>query len=165
MPFRDKVYVAWCGLRGAVPIIFAIMPLAAGIPQARFIFNIVFLCTLVSLLVQGTSLSQMAKWLKLDDRTARLRELEDFDVDFSDEIKSVTTEITVTDSVLERGCHLMDLGLPDKTLVVMVKRHKKYFVPTGKTVLHAGDKLLIITDDHEALMETYKSVRIDADTK
>lgn len=165
MPFRDKVYVAWCGLRGAVPIIFAIMPLAAGIPQARFIFNIVFLCTLVSLLVQGTSLSQMAKWLKLDDRTARLRELEDFDVDFSDEIKSVTTEITVTDSVLERGCHLMDLGLPDKTLVVMVKRNKKYFVPTGKTVLHAGDKLLIITDDHEALMETYKSVRIDADTK
>lgn len=163
MSFRDKVYVAWCGLRGAVPIIFAIMPLAAEVPQARFIFNIVFLCTLVSLLVQGTSLSQMAKWLKLDDRTARLRGLEDFDVDFSDEIKSVTTEITVTDSVLERGCHLMDLGLPDKTLVVMVKRNKKYFVPTGKTVLHAGDKLLIITDDHEALMETYKSVRIDAD--
>ena len=54
----------------------------------------------------------------------------------------------------------MDLGLPDKTLVVMVKRNKKFFVPTGKTVLLADDKLLIITDDHEALMETYNTLNI-----
>ncbi len=160
MAVRDKVYISWCGLRGAVPIIFAIMPLAADVPQARFIFNIVFLCTLVSLLVQGTSLSQMAKWLKLDDNSSKLKGLEDFDVDFSDDIKSVTTEITITDAILERGAHLMDLGLPDKTLAVMVKRQNKYFVPTGKTTLHAGDKLLIITDDHEALIETYKMLNI-----
>ncbi len=158
---RDKVYVSWCGLRGAVPIIFAIMPLAADVPQARFIFNIVFFCTLVSLLVQGTSLPIVAKWLKLDEQPDNLKGLEDFDVDFSDEIKSVTTEITVTDRVLERGNHLMDLGLPDKTLVVMVKRGDKFFVPTGKTSLHAGDKLLIITDDQDALKETYKMLQIE----
>ncbi len=160
MDFRSKVYISWCGLRGAVPIIFAILPLAEGIPQARMIFNIVFLCTLVSLLIQGTSLPQMAKWLKLDDNSKQLKKVEDFDVDFSDEIKSVTTEITITDQILEKGNHLMDLGLPDKTLVVMVKREKKFFVPTGKTALHAGDKLLIITDDRAALMETYSSLNI-----
>ncbi len=160
MDFRSKIYVSWCGLRGAVPIIFAILPLAEEIPEARMIFNIVFLCTLVSLLIQGTSLPQMAKWLKLDDNTKQLKKVEDFDVDFSDEIKSVTTEITITDQILEKGNHLMDLGLPDKTLVVMVKREKKFFVPTGKTVLHAGDKLLIITDDRAALMETYSSLNI-----
>ncbi len=160
MDFRSKIYVSWCGLRGAVPIIFAILPLAEEIPEARVIFNIVFLCTLVSLLIQGTSLPQMAKWLKLDDTSKQLKKVEDFDVDFSDEIKSVTTEITITDQILENGNHLMDLGLPDKTLVVMVKREKKFFVPTGKTVLHAGDKLLIITDDRAALMETYESLNI-----
>lgn len=158
---RDKIYISWCGLRGAVPIIFAILPLAADVPHARLIFNIVFFCTLVSLLVQGTSLPIVAKWLKLDDETDDLKGLEDFDVDFSDEIKSVTTEITVTGKVLERGNHLMDWGLPDKTLVVMVKRGTKFFVPTGKTVLHEGDKLLIITDDQAALKETYKTLQIE----
>ncbi len=158
---RDKIYISWCGLRGAVPIIFAILPLAADVPHARLIFNIVFFCTLVSLLVQGTSLPIVAKWLKLDDETDDLKGLEDFDVDFSDEIKSVTTEITVTGKVLERGNHLMDWGLPDKTLVVMVKRGTKFFVPTGKTVLHEGDKLLIITDDQTALKETYKTLQIE----
>ncbi len=157
---RDKIYVSWCGLRGAVPIIFAILPLAADVPHARLIFNIVFFCTLVSLLVQGTSLPIVAKWLKLDDETDDLKGLEDFDVDFSDEIKSVTTEITVTSKVLECGNRLMDWGLPDKTLVVMVKRGDKFFVPTGKTVLHEGDKLLIITDDQLALKETYKTLHI-----
>ncbi len=158
---RDKIYISWCGLRGAVPIIFAILPLAADVPHARLIFNIVFFCTLVSLLGQGTSLPIVAKWLKLDDETDDLKGLEDFDVDFSDEIKSVTTEITVTAKVLERGNHLMDWGLPDKTLVVMVKRGAKFFVPTGKTVLHEGDKLLIITDDQAALKETYKTLQIE----
>lgn len=69
-PFRrmgrkDKIYVAWVGLRGAVPIIFAIFPLAADVPHARLIFNIVFFCTLFSLLIQGTSLGRVAKWLQL----------------------------------------------------------------------------------------------------
>lgn len=158
MAVRDKIYTSWCGLRGAVPIIFAIMPLAADVPHARYIFNVVFFCTLVSLLVQGTSLPAMAKWLKLDDRSARMKDLEDFDVDFSDEIKSVTTEITLTDEMLARGNHLMDLGLPDKTLVVMVKRNKKFFVPTGKTSLKVGDILLIISDDHDALFDSYQAL-------
>ena len=54
----------------------------------------------------------------------------------------------------------MDLALPDKTLAVMVKRDNKYFIPTGKTVLQEKDILLIITDNHEALMETYKNLGI-----
>ena len=160
MAIKDKIYVSWCGLRGAVPIIFAILPLAANVPHAQLIFNIVFFCTLVSLLIQGTTIPIMARWLGLEETNEEKYQLENFDVDFSDEIKSVTTEITMTEKILEHGNQLMNLSLPDKTLVVMIKRENKYFVPTGKTILHNNDKLLIITDDHAALMETYRQLGI-----
>src|SRR5699024_8779235 len=65
MGLKDKTFISWVGLRGAVPIIFAIMILAADLPHSRLMFNIVFFCTLVSLVVQGTSLSIVARWLGL----------------------------------------------------------------------------------------------------
>ncbi len=160
MPIRDKTYVSWVGLRGAVPIIFAIFPLVENVPHARLIFNIVFLCTLVSLLVQGTSLPIVAKWLKLVEKPKKIKKIESFDVDFSNDIKSVTTEIEVTAQMLINGDQLMDLSFPDKTLVVLVNRDGKYFVPTGKTIMKNKDKILIITDDHDALIETYKNLGI-----
>jgi len=155
---KDKVFVSWVGLRGAVPIIFAILPLAAGVPHARLIFNIVFFCTLVSLVVQGTSLPKVATWLGLAEKPNNFNKLKEFDMDFSDDIKSVTTEITVTPQALRNGNHLMDLPLPDKTLAVLVKRDGKYFVPKGKTVLQENDKVLIITDDQQALQETLRNM-------
>lgn len=166
LPFRkmhtkDKIYVSWVGLRGAVPIIFAIFPLVEDVPHARLIFNIVFFCTLVSLIVQGTSLPMVARWLNLAESPRQIKKLRDFDIDFSNDIKSVTTEIEITPSILSKGNLLMNLSLPDNTLVVMVKRDEKYFVPTGKTTLHEKDKILIITDDHEALIETYKNLGVD----
>ena len=158
--FKDKLYVSWVGLRGAVPIIFAILPLAAGIPDARWIFNMVFVITIVSLLVQGTSLPLVAKWLKLADKPSKFKAFEDFDVEFSEEIKSAMTEIEITEETLKYGKNLIEMPLPDKTLVVMVKREEQYFVPTGQTLLYAGDKLLVISDDEEALRETYTNMGI-----
>ncbi len=160
MTFREKSFISWVGLRGAVPIIFAIIPLAEQVPHARFIFNIVFFCTLVSLVVQGTTLTRVAMLHKLADKPREYKKLKEFDVEFSDEIKSVTTEISVVARTLSRGNRLMDVPLPEKTLVVMVKRDQKYFVPTGNTVLQENDKLLIITDDQDALMETYRNMGI-----
>lgn len=161
MPFKDKTYVSWVGLRGAVPIIFAIIPLAENVPHARLLFNIVFFCTLVSLLVQGTSLPFVAKKLGLAEKPSRIRKLRNFDVDFSDDYMSVTTEIEITPQALTKGNRLMDLHLPDKTLVVMIRRDDKYFVPTGSTDLKENDKLLIITDNQDALAETYKNLGIE----
>ncbi len=161
MPFKDKTYVSWVGLRGAVPIIFAIFPLVENVPHARLIFNIVFFCTLVSLIVQGTSLPLIARWLNLADKPRQMKKLRDFDVDFSNDIKSVTTEIEITAKILSNGNQLMNLSLPDNTVVVMVKREEKYFVPTGKTTLKEKDKILIITDNQEALLETYKNLGVE----
>jgi len=160
MALKDKVFVSWVGLRGAVPIIFAIIALDADVPHARLIFNIVFFCTLVSLLIQGTTLPRVASLLNLVDKRKRVKALEDFDFEFSDDIKSIATEITLNAQSLSNGYRLMDLPLPEKTLAVMVKRSNKYFVPTGTTVLCENDKLLIITDDHEVLMETLKNMGV-----
>lgn len=161
MGFKDKIFVSWVGLRGAVPIVFAIMVLAADIPNARLIFNIVFFCTLVSLIVQGTSLAGVAKWLGLESPSGEeAKELQNFDVEFSDEIKSVTSEIKLTENSLLNGNHLMDLALPEKTIVVMVKRDGKYFVPNSETSLYPDDMLLVITDDYSALRETYQRLGV-----
>ncbi|MDR1170880.1 MAG: potassium/proton antiporter [Bacteroidales bacterium] len=160
MPFRDKFFVSWVGLKGAVPIIFAIYPLAAGLENSHFIFNIVFFITLISLLVQGTSLTRVADWLGLSHKGADKSEFKDFDVEFAEDIKSTMTEIEVTGDLLRKSGRLMDLPLPDHTLVVMVKRDGKYFVPKGNTVLMPDDKLLVITTDEDGLVETYNSMGI-----
>ncbi|HOI26630.1 MAG TPA: potassium/proton antiporter [Paludibacteraceae bacterium] len=156
MAWRDKAFVSWVGLRGAVPIIFAILTLAEDVPHSRLIFNVVFLCTLVSLIVQGTSLPKMAKWLHVSEDPNPLASPKHFDVEFSEDVKSVLSEISVTTDMLKNGNRLMDLGMPEKTLVIMVKRDNAYFVPTGKTPLSISDKLLILTDDQETLTDVIR---------
>ncbi|HHX31166.1 MAG TPA: potassium/proton antiporter, partial [Bacteroidales bacterium] len=78
----------------------------------------------------------------------------------AEEIKSAMTEILISEDTLKYGKNLIEMPLPDKTLVVMVKRGESYFVPTGLTELHVGDKLLVISDDEDALKETYKNIGI-----
>ena len=164
-PFRnvrikDKLFISWVGLRGAVPIIFAILPLAAGIPHARIIFNIVFIITIVSLLIQGTSLSLVAKWLNLSVQPENYKKMESFDFEFSEEIKSAFTEILITEETLKYGKNLIELPLPERTLVVLVKRKDSYFIPAATTRLMKDDKLLVVSDDEEALKNTYETIGI-----
>ena len=130
------------GLRGAVPIIFATYPVVAGVEDSSLLFNIVFFVTLLSLVVQGTTVSLMAEWLGLAyPERERI---------FNDEVMNrmlddATTELTVTEAMLEPGHHLRDIVLPAATLVVMVARDGTFFVPKGNSVLRVGDKLLVVT--------------------
>ena len=88
MSFRARLFTSWVGLRGAVPIIFATYPWISEVPNAKMIFNIVFFITILSLVVQGTTVSGMAHLLKLSLPVPPKRQLKEFDVEFSDEIKS-----------------------------------------------------------------------------
>ena len=162
LPFRNfttkaKLYISWVGLRGAVPIIFATYPLIAGIENANLIFNVVFFITILSLLVQGTTVTHVARWLHLTDAPERKDE---FGIELPEEIKSAMSEIEITKEVLRHGNKLMQLKLPDHTLAVMVKRDGKYFIPKGNTELHENDKLLMISDNDEALLQSYESLGI-----
>ena len=151
--FRDRLLVSWVGLRGAVPIIFAILCRASDVPHSDVMFNIVFLCTLVSLIVQGTTLPLVSRWLGVSETPKAKRQgpSQDFDIDFPEEIKSAITEATVTEKMLTLGTRMMDFRLPEKTLVIMVKRGDNYFVPTGKTHLHVGDRLMLLSDNQAEL--------------
>lgn len=64
--------------------------------------------------------------------------------------------------MLEHGAHLMDLRLPEKTLAIMVKRGESYFVPTGKTLLHPGDRLMVLSDNQQALDDTLQRLGVSA---
>lgn len=160
LPFRKmsvkaKHYVSWVGLRGAAPILFATYPLTAGVDGAGIIFNIVFFVTLVSLLVQGTTVPSVARWLGLAGEEKPQNKLETFDVELSDDIKSIMSEMTLEEEHLSRGNRIMDMPMPENTLVVMVKRDEHYFVPTGSTELESGDVLLLISDNEKTLQDTY----------
>lgn len=161
-PFRNfstraRLYVSWVGLRGAVPILFAIYPLMGNVEYADLLFNVVFLSTILSLVVQGTTVSGMANLLGLayEEREPA------FGVDMNEQVKSALTEVEVNESMLESGRTLREIVLPENTLVMMICRDGDYFVPQGKTELHLGDKLLVISDRSEELATTYREMGID----
>ena len=141
---RSQLFVSWVGLRGAVPIIFATYPVVAEVPGAGALFNIVFFITIVSLIIQGTTVSRMARLLKLS--TPMPKTGNDFGVELPDEIDSDLRDMTVTEEVLARGETLKEMNLPKGTLVMIVKRGEEYLIPNGTLKLKLGDKLLLISE-------------------
>lgn len=149
LPFKKftlkaRIYIAWVGLRGAVPIIFATYALISpSVEHAGFMFNIVFFITLLSLLIQGTTVTRMARWLGL---CQPLKEAAFAGVELPDDVAATMSEMEVSADMLFEGETLRTLELPAKALVIMVKRRNgNYVVPKGDTRLKVGDTLLIIT--------------------
>ncbi len=149
LPFRkitpkSKLFVSWVGLRGAVPIIFATYPVVAGVKGADIIFNVVFFITIISLIVQGTTVSFMADKLDLSEPLPSTGN--DFGVELPEETGSELSEIVITEDIIYAGDTLKDMNLPKGTLVMMVKRGDKFLVPNGSLKLLLGDKLLLISE-------------------
>ena len=162
LPFRRfskkaRLYISWVGLRGAVPIIFATYPLVDKVPHGDLIFNVVFIVTIISLTMQGTTVSGMANALGV----AREERESSFGDAFQDRMKSAFTEVDVNEQMLAPGNTLKQINLPKHTLVIMVCRDGDYFVPQGDTELTLGDKLLIISDRNEELQAHYKELGLD----
>ncbi|MCD8556992.1 MAG: potassium/proton antiporter [Bacteroides graminisolvens] len=142
--FKSKLFVSWVGLRGAVPIIFATYPVVAGVEGSNSIFNIVFFITIVSLVVQGTSISFFARLLHLSAPLPQTGN--EFGVELPEEIDSSLSDMTVTPEMIEQADTLKEMNLPQGTLVMIVKRGNEFLIPNGSLKLHAGDKLLLISE-------------------
>lgn len=152
LPFRNisnkaRLFVSWVGLRGAVPIIFATYPVIAGIEGSQQLFNIVFFITLLSLVVQGMSISSFARWLHLD--MPEEKEGNEFGVELPDEIDTKLEDMTLTTEMLAGGNRLKDMNIPKGSLVMLVKRGNEFIIPNGQVELHAGDKLLFISENKD----------------
>ena len=162
LPFRKftekaRLYVSWVGLRGAVPIIFATYAMVEQVPNAELLFNVVFVVTIISLTLQGTTVSGMANALGV----ARAEKESSFGDAFQDRMKSAFTEVDVNEQMLSTGNTLSKISLPAHTLVIMVCRDGDYFVPQGATELQVGDKLLILSDRNEELQATYQELGLN----
>lgn len=148
--FQDKVYVSWVGLRGAVPIVFATYPLIAGLEQSGLIFNIVFFIVLTSVMLQGTTLKLAADWLGLsetDDAPKQMNLGEEFGYDTHNAL--VELQIGLDSAAV--GRQIVDLNLPNTSLIVLVDRGGKFVTPRGSTILQPLDKLMVMVDDQDEL--------------
>ena len=161
LPFRvyykDLTFISWVGLKGAVPIIFATYPMVEKIPNADVIFHIVFFITLTSLLLQGTTLFNVANWLHLSIPEGKARKtIIEFD---SATVKSVLEEIIVEPDFRCVNHAIVELKLPKAVLIVMIEREDKYFTPNGSTVIEQGDRLIILADSKANLEITFNTLK------
>lgn len=156
---KAQLYISWVGLRGAVPIIFAMAPWVAGIEHAQLIFTVVFFITILSLLIQGTTVHMMAEKLDLIDHSVKQQVFSD--VNLPQEIKSAISEIVVNESMISTSDMMKDLALPDHTLAIMVQRDGNFFIPRGNTQLMVDDHVLFISDDEDALVQAYEELGVN----
>ena len=144
LSFKAKAFASWVGLKGAGPILFALCPVVAGLDGATEIFNIVFFISLLSLILQGMTLSPSSRWLGLSYEADP--EVETFGMEIPEEM-GMLRDHTVTEDDLQNGETLRDLHLPHGIRVMMVKRDGKFLVPHGSMQLQEGDHLVIIMGD------------------
>lgn len=149
--YKEKVFIAWVGLRGAAPIILATFPLLAGIEQSSLFFNIIFFIVLISVLLQGTTLPLVARWLGLD---APVKDRIIYPIEYQPVagMSSDLIEITIPPASALINKAIVELHLPDDLLVVLIKRDQAFVVPNGGTILRENDKLLVLSDDQSLNM-------------
>lgn len=159
MQIRNKWFISWVGLRGAVPIVFATYPLLAGVEKADMIFNIVFFISLTSVLIQGTTLHYVAKLLHLTI-PEKAKQRTKTDIELSNGIKSLLTEIIIPEGCPVINKPLVELGLPNTTLISLLERKGKYLIPNGSTWLEARDRIFVISEDKKALEKVFSCLSI-----
>lgn len=149
-----RLFISCVGLRGAVPIVFATYPLLARIESSQLIFNIVFFVSVSSVLIQGTTLSKIAKWLgvTLPEDAKPKSPVEEL---LEEGVKSEYLEITIKPNSKPVGKRIVELNFPKKAIIAMIRRKDHFITPKGSTEIEAGDVLMILSEDKD----TAKNVR------
>ncbi len=144
--WREKTFVSWVGLRGSVPIVLATFPLLAGVTGSEAIFNIVFFIVLTSALLQGSSIPAVARLLRLQ---APLEKKRRYPIEFApiDGVDTQLVDFIIPFNSAIAGKPIVELGLPPDSLIALVNRDEKFFVPSGGTVLEGGDVVLVLVND------------------
>ena len=147
MPIKEQIFVSWAGLRGAVPIIMATVPLSMGVPNAEYLFDVVLIFVVIFTCLQAPTLPFLARKLGLVD-LERAREVE-VEVAPLDKISADMLQVRVPEGSRIAGVEISELRLPRDTVVTLVIRNQTPFAPSGQERLKVGDELLIVTPTSE----------------
>lgn len=142
MPWGEQVFTSWAGLRGAVPIVLATFPVVAGVTDSHRLLDIVFVLVAVFTLVQGPSLRPLARWLGLAGDPAREIDVEAAPLDV---LGAELLTMTVQPSSRLRNVTMLELRLPEPSVITLIIRGGHAFVPQPETRIEARDELLIVT--------------------
>ena len=148
LDWRQKLLTSWVGLRGAVPIILATFPRLAGVPNSDLYFNLVFFIVLTSVLLQGTTMPLVARWLGLEEQQSPRRQ---YPLEFvpTAKSKSELVEVPVPANSPAAGKQIVDLHLPQSALFVLLSRGDDFLAPRGATRLAAGDNVLVLAEKQD----------------
>jgi cell volume regulation protein A len=143
MPLRELGFISWAGLRGAVPIVLATIPLSAGVPGATRLLDIVFVMVVIYTLITAPTLPLVARVLKV----ARRAEPRDLEVEAAplERIAADLLIVTISPKSLMHGVEVSELRLPKGSSVSLIVRDEATMVPADRTVLRHGDELLVVT--------------------
>ncbi len=152
MTFQEKTFLSWVGLRGAVPIVFATYPLLSGIEKADLIFNIVFFISVTSVLIQGTTLSTLARWLHLEvpEGEKKSYPLDDF---LTEPKGAFLEEFLINPEHTAVGKKIVELNFPENAIIAMIQREGEYLTPNGMTKIEINDKLFILSGSKDVMNE------------
>lgn len=143
VPWREQIFLSWAGLRGAVPIVLATFPIVEGVPGSHRLLNIVFILVVVYTLVQGPGLGLLAHRLGLISREAT-REIE-VEAAPLDVLEAELLTMRVQPSSRLHNVSVLELRLPDPSVITLIIRNGVTFVPQPATHIMTGDELLIVT--------------------
>ncbi|GAA0654246.1 potassium/proton antiporter [Streptomyces thermocarboxydovorans] len=145
VPWPEQALMSWAGLRGAVPIILATIPMVEGVEASRKIFNIVFVLVVVYTLIQGPTLPWVARKLHLGQGD----EAADLGVESAplERLRGHLLSVAIPKGSRMHGVEVGELRLPTGSAVTLVVRDGKSFVPSPSTVLRQGDELLVVATD------------------
>jgi cell volume regulation protein A len=145
VPWQEQALMSWAGLRGAVPIILATIPMVNGVDASRRIFNIVFVLVVVYTLVQGPTLPWLARTLRLGEP----QEAADLGIESAplERLRGHLLSVAIPEGSRMHGVEINELRLPAGSAVTLVVREGKSFVPLPSTVLRRGDELLVVATD------------------
>jgi potassium/hydrogen antiporter len=145
IPWREQAFMSWAGLRGAVPIVLATIPITVGLPAAERIFDVIFLLVVVFTLVQGPTLPLAARLLGVAE-TSATREV-NIDSAPLEDIDATLLQFTVPAESKLAGVYLRELRLPGDAAITLIHRDGEIFVPDRNTVLRTRDHLLLATSN------------------
>ncbi|MGW0755544.1 potassium/proton antiporter [Streptomyces sp. NPDC002814] len=145
VPWTEQTLMSWAGLRGAVPIILATIPMVEGVEASRRIFNIVFVLVVVYTLIQGPTLPWLARKLHLGKEA----EAADLGIESAplERLRGHLLSLSIPEGSKMHGVEINELRLPAGAAVTLVVRDGKSFVPLPTTVLRRGDELLVVATD------------------